>query len=140
MTEQITQEATVAPVKLTKTQREFFVQFSKGAVAGILGPVLEFKGVEITPEQLAEVIETMDLTDLTKAIGQAFLARVDFKTIVKVDKFMKSEEFMQVVQASSEVNAMVQSELVQAVAPLIPTDAPAEPAEPDADTLADLAS
>ena len=126
MTEQIetTVEAVVAPAKLTKGQREFFNVFARGAVAGILGPVLEFKGVEISEEQLAAVIDTIDLTDLTRAIGQQFIARVDFKTIQKVDKFMKSEEFAKVIQASSEVNALVQAELVQAIAPLIPADEP----------------
>lgn len=130
--------------KLTKAQKEFFGAFSANAVENILGPVLEFKGVEITPEQVAEVVATLDLKDLTNAIGFAFLERVDFKTIVKVDKFMKSEEFMSVVTASSEVNAAVQSELVQIVAPLIPSDEtsdiPSEATEPTAEELADIAS
>lgn len=128
------------PVKLTKAQREFFGTFASNAVENILAPVLEFKGVEITAEQVVEVVKTLDLTELTNAIGRAFLARVDFKTIVKVDKFMKGEEFTSVVLASSEVNALVQSELVQIVAPLIPHDPEEAPAEPDEATLADLAS
>lgn len=135
MTEQTT------PVKLNKAQREFFGTFAANAVENILGPVLEFKGVEITAAQVAEVVKTLDLTELTNAIGRAFIERVDFKTIVKVDKFMKGEEFTSVVLASSEVNALVQSELVQIVAPLIPQDAP-EQLELDLqpDELADLAS
>lgn len=128
-----------APVKLNKAQREFFGTFAANAVENILGPVLEFKGVEITAEQVAEVVKTLDLTELTNAIGRAFIERVDFKTIVKVDKFMKGEEFTNVVLASSEVNALVQSELVQIVAPLIPQDAPEQP-ELQPDELADLAS
>lgn len=125
---------TVQPaVKLTKTQKEFFGAFAKNAVENILGPVLEFKGVEITPEQVTEVVKTLDLTDLTNAIGRAFIDRVDFKTILKVDKFMKSDEFTSVVMASSEVNGMVQSQLVQTIAPLIPQEATEE-------ELADLAS
>lgn len=141
MTEVIETTATVTPVKLTKAQKEFFGAFASNAVENILGPVLEFKGVEITGEQVAEVVKTLDLTDLTNAIGRAFIERVDFKTIVKVDKFMKSEEFLSVVLASSEVNALVQSELVQIVAPLIPQDAPEPSAEePSAEELADLAA
>lgn len=136
MTEQIVDAPVVAPVKLTKAQKEFFGAFASNAVENILGPVLEFKGVEITAEQVHAVVETLDLTELTNAIGRAFMDRVDFKTIVKVDKFMKGDEFTSVVLASSEVNAMVQGELVQIVAPLIPVDAE----EPDADALADLAS
>lgn len=123
-------------VKLTKAQREFFGAFASNAVENILGPVLEFKGVEITAAQVSEVVKTLDLTELTNAIGRAFIERVDFKTIVKVDKFMKGEEFTKVVLASSEVNALVQSELVQIVAPLIPHD----PEEPSAEELADIAA
>jgi len=124
------------PVKLTKAQKEFFGTFASNAVENILGPVLEFKGVEITAEQVREVVKTLDLTDLTNAIGRAFIERVDFKTILKVDKFMKSEEFASVVAASTEVNGLVQGELVQVVAPLIPSDEP----EPSAEELADLAA
>lgn len=135
MTEQA-QVETKAPAKLNKAQKEFFGKFAANAVENILGPVLEFKGVDITAEQVSEVVKTLDLTELTNAIGRSFMDRVDFKTIVKVDKFMKGEEFINVVLASSEVNALVQSELVQIVAPLIPQDEE----EPSADALADLAA
>lgn len=130
---------TIKPAaKLTKAQREFFGAFASNAVENILGPVLEFKGVEITAAQVSEVVKTLDLTELTNAIGRAFIERVDFKTIVKVDKFMKGEEFTKVVLASSEVNALVQSELVQIVAPLIPHEP--EEAELSAEELADIAA
>lgn len=141
MTVETTEQAIAAPalpVKLTKAQKEFFGAFASNAVENILGPVLEFKGVEITAEQVSEVVKTLDLTELTNAIGRAFIDRVDFKVITKVDKFMKSEEFTSVVLASSEVNAMVQGELVQIIAPLIPQDE--APAEQSADELADLAA
>lgn len=131
----MTEQTIVAPAKLNKAQKAFFGEFAHNAVADILGPVLEFKGVEITPEQLQDVVKTLDLTSLTTGIGQGFLANVDFKTILKVDKFMKSEEFRKVLEVSSLVNAAVQAELVQIVAPLIPSDD-----EPSADALADLAS
>lgn len=132
----MTDLTTKPAVKLTKAQKEFFGSFAVNAVENILGPVLEFKGVEITAEQVAEVVKTLDLTDLTNAIGRAFIERVEFKTILKVDKFMKSEEFSSVVMASSEVNGLVQSELVQIIAPLIPQDAE----EATAEELADLAA
>lgn len=110
------------PVKLNKAQREFFGAFSRNAVSNILGPVLAYKGVEITDEQLAGVVDTIDMSTLTQAIAEAFMERVDFKTLVKVDRFMRGDEFMSVVAASSEVNAAVQAELVQIIAPMIPTD------------------
>lgn len=138
MTEQVIETPTQRPARLTKAQKEFFGSFASNAVQNILGPVLEFKGIEITAEQLAEVVKTLDLTELTNDIGRAFIDRVDFKTIVKVDKFMKGEEFTNVVLASSEVSAMVQGELVQIIAPLIPQDE--APAEQSTDELADLAS
>jgi hypothetical protein len=125
-----------ASIKLKKAEKEFFGDFAANAVSNILAPILEYKGVDITNEQVTEVIKTLDLSVLTQAIGQAFLERVAFKDIVKVDKFMKSEEFQSVVLASTEVNAMVQGELIQIVAPLIPAD----PVEPTEEELADLAS
>jgi hypothetical protein len=133
-------EQTTAPAKLTKAQKEFFGKFASNAVENILGPVLEFRGVEITAEQVSNVVATLDLTTLTEAIARAFIDRVDFKTIVKVDKFMKGEEFTNVVTASSEVNALVQGELIQIIAPLIPQDEPEAAPEASADELADLAA
>jgi hypothetical protein len=132
-------EPQAAPRKLTKAQKEFFGTFAANAVENILGPVLEFKGVEITAEQVSAVVKTLDLSQLTNAIGSAFIDRVDFKTILKVDKFMKSVEFASVVAASTEVNGLVQSELVQIIAPLIPHDEP-EAVEPSAEQLADIAA
>lgn len=128
-----------APVKLKKAEKQFFGDFAANAVSNILAPILEYRGVDITNEQVTEVIKTLDLSVLTQAIGQSFLERVSFKDIVKVDKFMKSEEFQAVVLASTEVNAMVQGELIQIVAPLIPAD-PTLVAEPTEEQLADLAS
>jgi len=109
--------------KLTKAQREFFGSFAHNAVENILIPLLEIKGIELNAEQAKAVMETIDLKDLTQAIGEGFLERVDFKTISKVDRFMKSEDFTKVIAASTDVNAAVQAELVQVIAPLIPQDA-----------------
>lgn len=113
--------------KLTKAQKEFFGAFASNAVENILGPVLEFKGLEITAEQ----VSTLDLSELVASIGGAFLERVDFKTLKAVDKFMRSEDFVNVVLASTEVNAMVQGLLVQIIAPLIPVDSEREVEEQD---------
>lgn len=108
--------------KLTKAQREFFSQFSRTAVANMLAPILEFKGVEITREQLEQALSTVDLTELTEAIGTEFLSRVEFKTLKKVDNFMKSLDFTSVVEASTEVNRAVNELILDAVAPLVPRD------------------
>ncbi|WYV99330.1 hypothetical protein KoPa4_00162 [Pseudomonas phage vB_PpuM-KoPa-4] len=110
----------MAEVKLPKAQREFYGAFARNAVQNILAPILEFRGLDISQEGLDAVLDQVDLKDLTAAIAAGFNERVDFKTIVKVDKFMKGEEFLSVVQASSEVNALVQGALIEVIAPLIP--------------------
>ncbi|WYV99501.1 hypothetical protein NoPa_00162 [Pseudomonas phage vB_PpuM-NoPa] len=110
----------MAEVKLPKAQREFYGAFARNAVQNILAPILEFRGLDISQEGLDAVLDQVDLKDLTAAIAVGFNERVDFKTIVKVDKFMKGEEFLSVVQASSEVNALVQGALIEVIAPLIP--------------------
>ncbi|WYV99849.1 hypothetical protein Roomu2_00169 [Pseudomonas phage vB_PpuM-Roomu-2] len=110
----------MAEVKLPKAQREFYGAFARNAVQNILAPILEFRGLDISQEGLDAVLDKVDLKDLTAAIAVGFNERVDFKTIVKVDKFMKGGEFLSVVQASSEVNALVQGALIEVIAPLIP--------------------
>lgn len=124
--------------KLPKAQREFYGAFARNAVQNILAPILEFRGLDISQEGLDAVLDQVDLTSLTAAIAAGFNERVDFKTIVKVDKFMKSEEFLNVAQASGEVNALVQSALIEVVAPLIPLT-PEEQAAKEA-ALADEAA
>lgn len=107
-------------VKLPKAQREFYGMFARNAVQNILAPILEFRCLDISQEGLDEVLDQVDLSDLVAAIAAGFNERVDFKTIVKVDKFMKSEEFLSVAQASGEVNGLVQGALIEVIAPLIP--------------------
>lgn len=107
-------------VKLPKAQREFYGDFARVAVQNILAPILEFRGLDISQEGLDAVLDQVDLTSLTAAIAAGFNERVDFKTVVKVDKFMKGEDFNAVAQASAEVNALVQGALIEVVAPLIP--------------------
>lgn len=115
--------------KLTKAQREFFGAFAHNAVENVLIPLLELKGVELNAEQAKAVMAQIDLKDLTQAIGEGFLSQIDFKTITKVDRFMKSEDFVNVITASTMVNAAVESELVQIIAPLLPSDEPAQEAQ-----------
>lgn len=122
----MTEEIVKAPIKLTKAQREFFGAFAHNAVENILIPLLELQGVELDADQAAAVMSHIDLKDLTQAIGEGFLERVDFKTITKVDRFMKSDEFVKVISASTDVNAAVEAELVQIIAPMLPETAKAE--------------
>ena len=122
----MTEEIVKTPIKLTKAQREFFGAFAHNAVENILIPLLELQGVELDTDQAAAVMSHIDLKDLTQAIGEGFLERVDFKTITKVDRFMKSDDFVKVISASTDVNAAVEAELVQIIAPVLPETAKAE--------------
>lgn len=108
--------------KLPKAQREFFETFARVGVSNLLGPALSYRGIEISEEQVGNVVDTLKLDSLTEAIAKEFTDRVDFKTIKKVDAFMKSEEFRIVVEASTEVNRAINDLLVSIVAPLIPSD------------------
>lgn len=108
--------------KLTKAQKEFFTVFAQNAVAGILIPVLEHQGFKPDVDVVQDVVKGLEMKSLVNAIGKSFLDRVDFKSLQKVDKFMKSEEFMKIVAASAEVNALVQDELIAVVSPLIPQE------------------
>lgn len=109
-------------MKLTKVQREFFDNFARNAVVGTLAPILDYKGIEISQEQLSEAVATVDVTELRDAIAEKFLEKVDFKSLQKVDKFMKTQEFLDVVSASTVVHAAVQVELLNVIAPLIPQE------------------
>jgi len=121
----------MSDVKVTKAQQEFFAEFSKDSVKQILGPILEFRGLEgVNDEMLEAVVAQVDLKDLTLAIARGFLERVEFTTLKRVDKFMRGEEFAAVAEASREVNALVQSALIEVIAPLIPLT-PEEQAEKD---------
>lgn len=122
----MTEEIVKTPIKLTKAQREFFGAFAHNAVENVLIPLLELQGVELNEEQAKAVMAQIDLKDLTQAIGEGFLERVDFKTITKVDRFMKSDDFVKVISASTDVNAAVEAELVQIIAPMLPETAKAE--------------
>lgn len=126
MTEQIPTtdvfDAPVAlPVKLTKAQKEFFGAFAFNAVTGLLVAVHEMNGSETPQEELVGLVQDTDLSAITQLIGQKFLERVDYKTLVKVDKFLKSEDAISVVVASTEVSNSINNELIAIVADLIPS-------------------
>lgn len=125
-------------IKVTKAQREFFEVFATDSVKNILGPILEFRGLQVNDEILTTVVDQVDLKNLTEAIAKGFIERVDFATIKRVDKFMKSEDFAAVATASQQVNALVQGALIETIAPLIPLT-PEEQAAKEA-ALADEAA
>jgi hypothetical protein len=115
-----------ATIKLTKTQREFFGAFAFNAVAGLLVAVHEMNGSDTETEELVGLVQDTDLKDLTQLIAEKFLERVDFKTLVKVDKFLKSEDAVSVVVASTEVSNSINDTLIEIVSTLIPSGEQAE--------------
>lgn len=107
-------------IKLTKAQKEFFGAFAFNAVTGLLVAVHEMNGSEEPVENLVGLVQDTDLTELTQTIGAKFLERVDFATLKKVDKFLKSEDAVSVVVASTEVSNSINDQLIELVSKLIP--------------------
>lgn len=114
MTEQVV-------TKLTKAQKEFFGAFAFNAVTGLLVAVHEMNGSDEPVENLVGLVQDTDLTALSQTIGEKFLERVDFATLKKVDKFLKSEEAISVVVASTEVSNSINDILIEIVSTLIPS-------------------
>lgn len=106
--------------KLTKAQREFFYSFAKNDLSNALFPILDAQGLELTPELANELLEMVDLTAYTDIVGKAFLEKVDFAAIKRVDKIMKSDEFNQVVFASHLVSEAVHEERIRILLAMIP--------------------
>lgn len=111
---------TVQAIKLTKAQREFFGAFAFNAVTGLLVAVHEMNGSDAATEDLVGLVQDADLSAVTQLIAEEFLSRVDFKTLVKVDKFLKSEEAVSVVVASTEVSNSINDTLIETVSNLLP--------------------
>lgn len=107
--------------KLTKTQKEFFTEFSRQSVSEVLVPVLaqHEQLSEVPYDLIRSMVETLDLSELSDAVGKEFLARVDFKTLKKVDTFVRSDDFQKVALAGAEVNYAVHELLIGVIRPLI---------------------
>lgn len=106
--------------KLTKVQREFFADFAKNDLSNTLFPILHAQGLQLTPELAEELLNLIDLEEYTNIIGAAFLERVDFAIIKRVDKIMKSDEFNNVIVASQQVSDVVNDERIRILSALIP--------------------
>lgn len=113
-------------IKLTKAQKEFFGAFAFNAVTSLLVAVHDMNDSDEPVENLVGLVQDTDLTELTQLIGAKFLERVDFATLKKVDKFLKSEEAVSVVTASTEVSNSINDQLIEIVAKLIPGGKEAE--------------
>lgn len=108
--------------KLTKAQKEFFSEFARNDLSNTLFPVLAGQGITFTPELAKELLDMVDLDAYTEIVGQAFLERVDFATIKRVDKIMKSDEFNNVIVASHQVSDAVHEERMRILVALSPVE------------------
>ncbi|QHZ60007.1 hypothetical protein PJKIFABJ_00052 [Pseudomonas phage PE09] len=106
--------------KLTKAQREFFYEFAKNDLSNALFPILHAQGIQMTSELAEELLNMVDLNTYTEIVGSAFLERVDFATIKRVDKIMKSDEFNNVIVASHQVSDAVNDERIRILMAMIP--------------------
>jgi hypothetical protein len=108
--------------KLTKAQREFFREFARNDLSNTLFPLLAGQGITFTPELAASLLDMVDLEAYTEIVGAAFLERVDFATIKRVDKIMKSDEFNNVIVASHQVSDAVHEERMRILVALSPAE------------------
>lgn len=108
--------------KLTKAQHEFFSAFARNDLGNALFPILAAQGLQITEEVGNEVLDAIDLSAYTELVGKAFLERADFAKIKRVDKIMKSDEFMSVIIASHQVSDLVHDARIAILTSLIPDD------------------
>lgn len=108
--------------KLTKAQREFFAEFARNDLSNTLFPVLAGQGLTFTPELAKELLDMVDLDAYTEIVGKAFLERVDFATLKRVDKIMKSDEFNNVITASHQVSDAVHEERMRILVAMSPTE------------------
>lgn len=115
--------------KLTKAQREFFVEFARNDIANSLFPILHAQGLQFTPEVGNQVLDGINLDSYVELIAASFLERVDFNTIKKIDKIMKSDEFQSVIVASHQVSDTVNDARIAILTSLIPDDGSEEVAE-----------
>lgn len=92
----------------------FFERFAKNILTNTVLIQLSEGGNTITDElssSVKQVIDSKDCSSLTNAVGVALLERVEYKVLVKVEKFLVSEDARQAMIAAQEVGNLVQEEV-----------------------------
>lgn len=79
-------------MKLTKAQAQFFSCFVEDATRSTL------QGVR-TPEEVDKFIADTDLSPLVREYAESLLKKVDFTTLKRVDRFLRSDEYLTVMAA-----------------------------------------
>lgn len=99
---------------LTKKQREFFDRFSRNILVNTLIMRLDQAGMALTDEDVAKinlVVDSADVSSISKAASEKLLEKVDFATLVKVEKFLTAPETKKALDAAQEVGIAVQVEV-----------------------------
>tara|TARA_R100000656_G_scaffold102966_1_gene74902 strand:+ start:2724 stop:3062 length:339 start_codon:yes stop_codon:yes gene_type:complete len=101
--------------RLTKAQREFFDGVTKDIVRLMLALGLDaddFKEVE-------DLIDEVDLSELTELVGQQYLERISFTELKRVERFTKSDAYQKVQTVGAEVGEAIKDTLVESVREVI---------------------
>jgi hypothetical protein len=93
--------------KLSKQQKEFFQSFVRETIVGIVSQISGEETAGRLPAVadiiLKESLAVGNLDHIVDAFATAMLDKVDFKTLKKVDAFMKSEDYVKVMMATHNV-------------------------------------
>lgn len=96
----------------------FFERFAKNIITNTVLLELSNQGNTITDdlsEKIQQAINGQDVSTLTQAVGVAMLERVEYKTLLKVEKFLVSEEARTAMIAAQEVGNLVQAEVFEMI-------------------------
>ena len=107
---------------LPKAQREFFAEFARNDISNSLFPLLHAQGLEFTAEVANEILDQIDFAPYIELIAKEFTDRVDFATIRKIDKIMKSDDFQKVIVASHQVSDLVHDARLDILVSLVPDE------------------
>lgn len=93
--------------KISKVQKEFFGKLLEDTVVTIVAQIAQDEYKEQLPAVAGVILKQSlaegKLDQAVSTVAEAMLAKVDFKTLKKVDAFMKSDDFVKVIQATHEV-------------------------------------
>lgn len=105
-------------MKLTKKNQELVKQIVTGFISTPIIAVLTQDGHEMTEELLVGInhaVSMMDTAELEKTVGTALAENIDFKELVKVNKFLALPSTQKVLHTVQLVNTAV-SEVVNDIA------------------------
>lgn len=93
--------------KLSKQQKEFFQSFVRETIVGIVSQISGEETAGRLPAVadiiLKESLAVGNLDHIVDATATAMLDKVDFKTLKKVDAFVRSEDYVKVMMATHSV-------------------------------------